>query len=129
MAGEQILVIEDNAMNMSLAEALLRTAGYVPLPARNAEEGIALARAAQPAVILMDVSLPDMDGLTATAWLRRDAQTREIPIIAVTAHAMHGDEARILAAGCDGYVSKPVDRHLLLKAVAAAIESRGKRVE
>ena len=103
-----ILVIEDNAANMTLAVFLLESVGHTVLSAKNAEAGLAYARAEHPDLILMDIQLPGMDGLEATGLLKRDATTREIPVIALTALAMKGDETRILAAGCDGYIAKPM---------------------
>jgi two-component system, cell cycle response regulator DivK len=104
----KVLVVEDNPANMTLATFLLKSAGYVVLSATDAEIGLALARAEQPDLILMDIQLPGMDGLTATAVLKGDAATRDIPVIALTALAMKGDEERIRAAGCDGYIAKPL---------------------
>jgi len=104
----KVLVVEDNPANMTLATFLLKSAGYVVLSATDAEIGLALARAEQPDLILMDIQLPGMDGLTATALLKADAATRDIPVIALTALAMKGDEERIRAAGCDGYIAKPL---------------------
>ena len=104
----RILVVEDNPANMTLATFLLESAGHVVLPAKDAETGLALARAEQPDLVLMDIQLPGMDGLEATALLKRDPLTRAIPVIALTALAMKGDEERILAAGCDGYIAKPL---------------------
>jgi two-component system, cell cycle response regulator DivK len=104
----RVLIVEDNASNMTLATFLLKSAGHTALTATDAEAGVALARAEQPALILMDIQLPGMDGLQATALLKEDPATREIPVIALTALAMKGDEARIRAAGCDGYIAKPM---------------------
>jgi two-component system, cell cycle response regulator DivK len=113
-----ILVVEDNAANMKLATFLLESAGYTVLPASDAEAGIALARKERPALILMDVQLPDMDGLHATGLLKKDESTRHIPVIALTALAMKGDEERIRAAGCDGYIAKPLSYRDFLTTVA-----------
>jgi two-component system cell cycle response regulator DivK len=104
----KVLVVEDNPANMTLATFLLKSAGYVVLNATDAEIGLALARAEQPDLILMDIQLPGMDGLEATGVLKRDEATRDIPVIALTALAMKGDEERIRAAGCDGYIAKPL---------------------
>jgi two-component system cell cycle response regulator DivK len=104
----RVLVVEDNASNMTLATFLLKSAGHVVLGATDAEAGLKLARAEQPELILMDIQLPGMDGLQATALLKSDAATRAIPVIALTALAMKGDEERIRAAGCDGYIAKPM---------------------
>ena len=104
----KVLIIEDNPANMTLATFLLQSAGHSVLAARDAETGLTLARHEQPDLVLMDIQLPGMDGLQATALLKRDAPTRAIPVIALTALAMKGDEARIRAAGCDGYIAKPL---------------------
>ena len=114
----KVLVIEDNPANMTLATFLLKSAGYLVLSATDAETGLALARAEQPDLILMDIQLPGMDGLTATALLKADAATRDIPVIALTALAMKGDEERIRAAGCDGYIAKPLAYRELLATVS-----------
>jgi two-component system, cell cycle response regulator DivK len=103
-----VLVVEDNAANMRLAVFLLENAGYSVLTDTNAEAGLATARASRPDLILMDIQLPGMDGLEATRQLKRDDATRAIPVIALTALAMKGDEERIRAAGCDGYIAKPL---------------------
>jgi CheY-like chemotaxis protein len=112
MAGETILIIEDNPVNMELATDLLEVVGFTVCQADNAESGIEMARTMNPALILMDVGLPAMDGLTAATFLRQEPATRHIPIVILTAHAMKGDEERALAAGCAGYITKPIDtRH------------------
>ena len=113
-----ILLVEDNAANMTLATFLLQSAGYEVISATDAETGVGLARMKKPALILMDIQLPGIDGLQATAQLRADESTRDIPVIALTALAMKGDEARILAAGCDGYIAKPLDYKAFLATVA-----------
>lgn len=105
----KVLVIEDNETNMELTTALLFASGYTVLQAWTAEEGIRLAIEEMPSLILMDISLPGMDGLTATSILKKDPQTQDIPIVALTAHAMKGDEAKALQAGCCGYLTKPID--------------------
>jgi two-component system cell cycle response regulator DivK len=115
----KVLVIEDNAANMTLATFLLESAGHTVLGATNAEIGLTMARDEQPGLILMDIQLPGMDGLQATALLKLDEATRAIPIIALTALAMKGDEERIRAAGCDGYIAKPMRYREFLRAVAA----------
>jgi two-component system cell cycle response regulator DivK len=114
----KVLIIEDNATNMTLAIFLLQSAGHAVLSATDAEAGLALARDEQPDLILMDIQLPGMDGLEATALLKRDQATRAIPVIALTALAMKGDEARIRAAGCDGYIAKPMRYQEFLTTVA-----------
>ncbi len=115
----RILVVEDNVANMTLATFLLESAGHVVLPTTDAETGVALARAECPDLILMDIQLPGMDGLQATALLKADDATRSIPVIALTALAMKGDEERILAAGCDGYIAKPLAYKSFLADIAA----------
>ena len=115
----RVLVVEDNATNLKLAVLLLETAGHRAITAPNAEAGLALARAERPDLILMDIQLPGMDGLQATALLKQDEATRKIPVIALTALAMKGDEARIRAAGCDGYIAKPLAQREFLASVAA----------
>ena len=104
----KILIVEDNPDNMTLAVLLLQSAGHTVLSAIDAEAGLTLARDELPNLILMDIQLPGMDGLEATALLKRDDATRAIPVIALTALAMKGDEERIRAAGCDGYIAKPM---------------------
>jgi two-component system cell cycle response regulator DivK len=104
----KVLVVEDNPANMTLATFLLKSAGHTVLTATDAESGLTLARKEQPDLILMDIQLPGMDGLQATTLLKADKLTRSIPVIALTALAMKGDEERIRAAGCDGYVAKPL---------------------
>jgi|ERR1022692_4577284 two-component system cell cycle response regulator DivK len=117
----KVLIIEDNATNMTLAIFLLNSVRHTVLSATDAEAGLALARAEQPDLILMDIQLPGMDGLEATVLLKRDEATRTIPVIALTALAMKGDEARIRAAGCDGYIAKPMRYLEFLKTIAAQL--------
>lgn len=103
-----VLVIEDNVANMRLATFLLESAGHTVIPAIDAEAGIALAIGKRPDLVLMDVQLPGMDGLQATSVLKAGSETRSIPVVALTALAMKGDEERIQSAGCDGYIPKPI---------------------
>ena len=103
-----ILVVEDNPANMKLCVLLLHHAGYTTLSAVEGETGAAMARAALPDLILMDIQLPGMDGLAATAVLKAHAATAHIPIIAVTALAMKADRAKSMLAGCDAYIAKPL---------------------
>ena len=114
----RVLVVEDNPANMKLSTFLLESAGHTVLSAADAEAGLALARDERPALILMDIQLPGMDGLEATALLKRDPATRDIPVIALTALAMKGDEERIRAAGCDGYIAKPMAYKAFLATIA-----------
>jgi len=127
MPGEKILVIEDNPLNMELTADILKAAGYAVLQAENAERGIAMARAEQPALILMDVRLPGMDGLSATEILKGETETQRIPVVALTAHAMKGDEEKALAAGCVGYITKPINTRTLPDEVASLIQRTGER--
>jgi two-component system cell cycle response regulator DivK len=116
-----ILVVEDNPDNMALVVLLLQSAGHTVLSAIDAEAGLTLARDELPNLILMDIQLPGMDGLEATALLKRDDATRVIPVIALTALAMKGDEERIRAAGCDGYIAKPMGIKEFLATIAAQL--------
>jgi two-component system, cell cycle response regulator DivK len=109
MAGERILVVEDNAKNMTLLRDVLRATGYRTLEASTAGQALMLATAHGPALVLMDIRLPDMDGLEALRRLRLDERTAAIPVVAITAQAMKGDRERFQEAGFDGYLSKPVD--------------------
>lgn len=115
----RVLIIEDLPVNMLLTVAILERAGHTPLQADSAERGIALAREQMPDVILMDIQLPDMDGLAATRLIKADPQLRHIPVIAVTAFAMKGDEEAMRAAGCDSYVTKPIRYNEFLAEVEA----------
>jgi two-component system, cell cycle response regulator DivK len=116
-----ILIVEDNPANMKLAVFVLKNAGYAVLSAPDAEIGLTLAREAHPDLILMDIQLPGMDGLSATALLKQDVATRAIPVIALTALAMKGDEARIRSAGCSGYIAKPMGYREILATVATQL--------
>ena len=109
MTGEQVLVVEDNERNMKLVRDVLRASGYRTLEAASGEDAIELARAHVPALVLMDVQLPGLDGVAALARLRGDERTAAIPVLALTAQAMEGDRERFLDAGFDGYLPKPVD--------------------
>jgi len=124
-----VLVIEDNPDNMTLAIMLLESAGHTVLSAIDAEAGLTLARDQHPNLILMDIQLPGMDGLAATVLLKGDDATRAIPVIAVTALAMKGDEERIRAAGCDGYIAKPMRYLEFLATVAAQLALTSSPIE
>lgn len=117
----KILLIEDNPQNMKLAAFLLENAGHVVLQACDAPTGIELARIHRPELILMDIQLPGMDGLAATQVLKGDDVTRNSKVYALTAFAMKGDEEKIRAAGCDGYIAKPIRYQSFLQTVAAAL--------
>ena len=116
-----ILVVEDDPVNMKLTGTMLQLAGYEVLRAYRAEEALQIAQAQSPCLILMDIALPGMDGFEATKQLKGNPSTSHIPIIAVTAHAMRGDEQRALSNGCDGYLAKPVHRQCLTDTVAAFV--------
>lgn len=109
MAGARVLVVEDNEKNMKLFRDVLEATGYTALEASSGEEAVVLAAANTPALVLMDIQLPDIDGIETLRRLREDDRTARIPVLALTAQAMHGDRERFLATGFDGYLSKPVD--------------------
>jgi two-component system cell cycle response regulator DivK len=113
----RVLVVEDNEKNMKLFRDLLQAKGYETLEATTAEEALELAAAATPDLILMDIQLPGMDGVSALKRLRADEQTAGTTVLALTAQAMAGDRERFLEAGFDGYMSKPVDVSAFLQAV------------
>lgn len=117
MAGERVLIVEDNEKNMKLVRDILQAMGYEPLEATTGEDALAVAAESAPALILMDIQLPDLDGATALQRLRADDRTGGIPVLALTAQAMQGDRERFLAAGFDGYLSKPVDVDELIETV------------
>jgi two-component system cell cycle response regulator DivK len=117
MAGEQILVVEDNEKNMKLFRDVLRATGYRTLEASTGEQALMLAARHGPALVLMDIRLPDMTGVEALGRLRSNERTARIPVLALTAQAMKGDRERFIEAGFDGYLSKPVDIDELLTTV------------
>ena len=122
MAGELILIVEDNEKNRKLVRDVLQFKGYQTVESETAEEGLRLAQERPPALILMDIQLPGMNGIEALGHLRADARTRDIPVMAVTASAMTQDRQKILAAGFDGYQSKPINVKDFLEAVRAMLE-------
>lgn len=117
----KVLLVEDNPANMRLVSFLLESVQHTVLSAKDAEAGLLLARDVRPDLILMDIQLPGMDGLEAVVRLKADDATRAIPVVALTALAMKGDEQRILAAGCDGYIAKPIQYRDFLATVAAQL--------
>jgi two-component system, cell cycle response regulator DivK len=117
MAGERVLVVEDNDKNMKLFRDVLQASGYSAFEATTGEEAVELALVHEPALVLMDVQLPGIDGVEALEKLRRDERTASIPVLALTAQAMSGDRERFLEAGFDGYLAKPVDVGELIEAV------------
>lgn len=119
----RILIVEDNKANMKLASLLLRQADHTVLCAVDAESGVTMARSDHPDLILMDIQLPGMDGLAATALLKHDPATTAIPVIALTALAMKEDEERSQIAGCDAYIAKPLRYQELYAAIDALLEA------
>jgi CheY-like chemotaxis protein len=113
MAGNSILIVDDNPANMKLVRVLLSSEGYDVHTALDAQEALTELRSSRPDLILMDIQLPGMDGLELTRRLKSDPATRDIKIVGLTAYAMRGDQERILAAGCDGYIPKPIDTRTL----------------
>ena len=118
----KILVVEDNEMNRDMLSRRLKRRGFDVVVAADGAEGVAMSRSAGPDLILMDMSLPVLDGWAATAQIKADPATEAIPVIALTAHAMAGDRERALAAGCDDYDTKPVDLDRLLDKINAQLE-------
>ncbi len=127
MTGNKILIIEDNLLNLELATDLLEANGFAVDSARTAEEGLRLARELLPDLVLMDFSLPGMDGLSATKSLKANPATRHLMVVGLTAHAMKGDEELALNAGCDGYLTKPIDTRTFVATVKNFIASANLR--
>ena len=125
MSGERVLIVEDNAMNLELATDLLEIAGYIVTQAGTGEDGIKIAREEKPDLILMDIGLPGIDGLEATKILKGEEETKGIPVIALTAHAMKGDEEKAIERGCAGYITKPIDTRAFVEKVTCFIEPSG----
>ena len=119
MENRKILVVEDNVLNMKLIRGIFALGKYEIIEAMDAETGIRLARDEKPILILMDIQLPGMDGLEATRQLKADSDLKDIPVVALTGFAMQGDREKAIAAGCDGYLTKPVE-------VAEVLETVGK---
>ena len=122
MANEAILIVDDNPVNMKLIRILLTGEGYDARTAADAGEALEVLKGFSPRLILMDIQLPGMDGLELTRRLKADPLTRDITILGLTAYAMKGDEEKILAAGCDGYVSKPIDTRTLPELISHYLE-------
>ena len=118
MKNKTVLVIEDNELNLKLVRSLLKLGHYQAIEAVDAETGIQLAREQLPDLILMDIQLPGMDGLTGTRIIKEDPELKDIPIVALTSYAMDGDEEKAIEAGCAGYIAKPVDTRSFLSNVA-----------
>ncbi|MGR3176616.1 MAG: response regulator [Candidatus Anammoxibacter sp.] len=124
MAGETILVIEDNEKNRKLIKVVLKAKGYKIIEAEDAETAMDQLKKDIPDLILMDIGLPGMDGFELTRLIKRDKTTKDVPIIAVTAHAMKGEKEKTLEAGCDDYVSKPIDINEFQKTVARVLNDK-----
>jgi two-component system cell cycle response regulator DivK len=115
--AKTILIVEDNELNMKLFHDLLEAHGYATVETRNGAEALELARKHKPDLILMDIQLPEVSGLDVTRWLKEDPELRAIPVVAVTAFAMKGDEERIREGGCEAYLSKPISVAKFLETV------------
>lgn len=124
--GERVLIVDDNPTNLKLVAYLVKAHGYEVDTAADADSAVAAIRASKPRVILMDIQLPGIDGLELTRRLKADPETKDIAIIAVTAYAMKGDEDKALAAGCDDYVTKPIDTRALPQVIARHVQNRGR---
>jgi two-component system cell cycle response regulator DivK len=124
MTPEPILIVDDNAQNLKLARVILAGEGYDVKTAVDAEDALSILESFTPRLILMDLQLPRMDGLALTRQIKADPSRRRIIIIALTAYAMKGDEEKALAAGCDGYMSKPIDIDALPRMVARLLAGR-----
>ena len=121
MNKKEILIVEDDPKSLVMTQDLLRAKGYATSVATDGKKGVEMARARKPALILMDIQLPVMSGLEAAKLLKADPATRQIPIIALTAYAMAGDKERVFKAGCDGYITKPIEITEFLTKVAEAL--------
>ena len=115
--GKKVLIVEDNELNMKLFHDLLEAHGYHTVGTRNGIEALDLARQHRPDLILMDIQLPEISGLEVTKWLKEDDDLAHIPVVAVTAFAMKGDEERIRQGGCEAYISKPISVSMFLDTV------------
>ena len=116
-APKTVLIVEDNELNMKLFHDLLDAYGYLTVQTRNGLDALTLARVHRPDLILMDIQLPEVSGIEVTKWLKEDDELRRIPVIAVTAFAMKGDEEKIREGGCEAYISKPISVMSFLKTV------------
>jgi two-component system, cell cycle response regulator DivK len=125
MPGEQVLIVDDHPVNLDLAKIVLELAGYEVQGATDAEEALTLLKTYMPCLILMDIQLPGMDGLALTRYLRSDATYADTIIIALTAYAMKGDAQKAAAAGCDGYITKPISTCDFAELIAAYL-ARGR---
>lgn len=126
MSAKKILLVEDNPVNRRLAVFLLRSQGYHVSEATTAQEALAMLENERPDLIVMDIQLPGMDGLEVTRRLKAQPTTADIPVVAVTSYAMKGDREKALAAGCAGYVTKPIDKNIFIQEVAAHLGDKSK---
>lgn len=122
VTGEKILVVEDNPLNMELVSDLLRSKGYQVIEATTGEQALKLIKEHHPSLVLMDVQLPELDGLSVTRIIKTDPATSDITVVAITAHAMRGDERKVYEAGCAAYLAKPIDTRELPKVVSRFLE-------
>lgn len=122
MAKEKVLVVEDTPLNMELCNDLLEVAGFIVYEATDANEAIQQARQDKFDIILMDIQLPGMDGLTATKIIKEDSVNKDTPIVVLTAYAMKGDKEKIEASGCDGYITKPINAKEFAQTVAGFLK-------
>ncbi|WP_312137867.1 response regulator [Brevundimonas sp. BH3] len=120
--SKKVLIVEDNELNMKLFHDLLESQGYETLQTREGMQALQLARAHRPDLILMDIQLPEISGLEVTKWIKEDEELSNIPVIAVTAFAMKGDEERIRQGGCEAYISKPISVTTFLDTVRLHLE-------
>lgn len=127
MEKASVLIIEDNIDNYELVRFLLERAGHGTIWARSGREGVDMAKANQPDMIIMDLSLPEMDGWTATGRIKSDPETQHIPVVALTAHTLPGDRKRALDVGCDGYLSKPMNISLFNETIEEILTQKRNR--
>src|SRR3954468_12223532 len=124
MAGEPILIVDDTPVNLKLTRILLLNEGYKVITAASAEEALDLLRSHHPQLILADIQLPGIDGLEMTRRIKQDPATRDIKVVALTAFAMKGDEQKAMDAGCDGYITKPIDTRSLGRRIRAHLQTQ-----
>jgi two-component system cell cycle response regulator DivK len=124
MANERILLVEDNPMNRRVAQFILKSQGYTVLEARDGREALDLLKTELPDLVLMDLQLPGLDGFAVTHMIKENSATKNIPVVALTAYAMKGDAERALEAGCDGYITKPIDPDQFPETIASYLKNR-----
>ncbi len=127
MAGERILVVEDNPLNMELVTDVLQVRGYSVIEATSGKQALEMVREHRPSLILMDVQLPGLDGLSVTRMLKSDPSTSDIIVVAVTVHAMRGDEAKVYEAGCSAYLPKPIDTRELPRVISRFLQFKANK--